>query len=74
MLSEAFMNFYKPFMELSWTFIKLLNKLFYKAFYKAFRIKPFQMHSLAPVSISVEIPLTSKKRRQAKFCLVDACS
>ena len=45
MLSEAFMNFYKPFMELSWTFIKLLNKLFYKAFYKAFRIKPFQMHS-----------------------------
>ena len=53
-------------------------KAFYKLFYKAFAIKPFQI--LSPVLTSIyceniiEIPLTSKKRRQAKFCMVDAWS
>ena len=46
-------------------------KLFY-AFYKALVLSP------ALTSIShentIEIPLTSKKSRLAKFCLVDACS
>ena len=61
------MNFYKTF-----------YKLFYKAFYKAFVIKPFQILSPVFTSISreniIEIPLNSKKRRQAKFCMVDAWS
>ena len=47
-------------------------------FYKAFVIKPFQILSPVLISISseniIEIPLTSKKRRQAKSCLVDAWS
>ena len=51
---------------------------FYKAFYKAFVIKPFQILSPVLKSISreniIEIPLTSQKRRQTKFCLVDAWS
>ena len=52
---------------------------FYKAFYKAFVIKPFQIYSppiLTFISREniIEIPLTSEKRRQAKFCSVDAWS
>ena len=47
-------------------------------FYKAFVIKPFQILCPVLTSISreniIEIPLTSKKRQQAKFCLVDAWS
>ena len=64
------------------SFIKLLSS-FYEAFIKHLRsfaklIKPFQI--LFPVLTStshentIEIPLTSKKRRQAKLCLVDAWS
>ena len=53
-------------------------KAFYKLFYKAFAIKPFQILSPVLTSISreniIEIPLTSKKRRQAKFWMVDAWS
>ena len=42
------MNFYKAFMKLLWTFIKLLLTFlssFYKAFYKTFVMKPFQIYS-----------------------------
>ena len=58
-------------------FYKVFVKLC-KAFYKAFVIKPFQILSSVLTSISreniIEIPLTSKKRRQAKSGWVDAWS
>ena len=50
----------------------------YKSFYKAFVFKSFQILSPVLISIShentIEIPLTSEKRHQAKFCLVHARS
>ena len=42
------MNFYKAFLELLQSFIKLLQTFlqsFYKAFYKTFEIKLFQIYS-----------------------------
>ena len=53
---------------------------FYKAFMKLLRTLTKPCHILAPVLTSIsreniiETPLTSKKRRQAKFCLVDPWS
>ena len=64
------MNFYKAFIN--------FLKSFYKAFYKAFVINLFG-YTLPHFNIIyreniIEIPLTSEKHRQAKFCLVDAWS
>ena len=64
------MSFYIAFINF---FIKLLD-----SFLQNFCNKPFQILSPILTSISseniIEIPLTSKKRRQAKFYLVDAWS
>ena len=66
------MNFYKAFMKLLWTFIKLLLT-FLQVFIKFSLTFP---NILSPVSASIsreniiDIPLTSKKHRHAKFCLM----
>ena len=46
-------------------------KLFY-AFYEAFVLSP--VITSTSHENTIEIPLTSKKSRQAKYCLVDAWS